>query len=1019
MSERILEALMQLFAVVASVRGVDDMNERRMVVYNFLVGQLNKELANKYIARFDQYYRNNIEQSRRSDNQYKVISRVSSKVTRISVEINRELSLYQKYIILVQIYEYLNTGQISFVERGLVHDVIADKFNIAKEEFELIRDFILNTHEVQDRIVFSSDEQCEDVLTPKHVFWEDLDGEIDFVYLPKIGIFLFKYFGNGDLEMNGAKIANDKTYMMRAGNSIRNGVCAPVFYNDMMRYIVSQYQQNPITLEARNVEFRFNSKVIGLHRFSFEAHSGSLVGIMGVSGSGKSTFSNVISGMAKPDQGNVYINNIDIYEDPEDIQGLIGYVTQDDILFEDLTVYENLYYNARLTFDNLTLKVIRERVESILQLLGLTEVKDIKVGSPMNKKISGGQRKRLNIALELIREPPILILDEPTSGLSSHDAESLIELLKDLAIKGKLIFTVIHQPSSDIFKMFDQLLVLDTGGYLIYDGNPVESLNYFKRALNMLTNRSSDCKTCGNINVEQMLNMISMPIVDEYGNNTQIRKVSAKEWYERFNWGNIDISYVGDPEPLPQINFKTPNRLKQLYLYLVRDVKSKMANMQYLLINFLEAPLLGLLLATLLRYYNIALDNAHYSYSTNPNIPVYIIISVIVAFFIGLTVSAEEIIHDRPSIRREKFLNLSRTSYIMSKCTLTTTLSAFQMLLFVLVANSILGIKGMHFHYWLVLFSTAVSANLIGLNLSDSFKKTVNIYIIIPFMVIPQLILSGVFVSFDKMNPAFSHPTRVPAYGQIIAARWAFEALAVNQFAYNDFESHFYPFHKAKSQATYYKDYWVPTLRNRLDKALTLVQRHPEQMNRVNDILSLIRTEIYEPSHKFGDIDLPSETTFNTNLFGPAAYDHIQSYLEKVRKYNVNMYNKADDREQAYLKTIPSSQLEELRKDYNNKSVEEIVRAKGNALAADAIKEYNGKLYQKSDVVFQDTEESLNAPLYTPYKSVNGTRIETFLFDVLVIWFHNVVLFIMLIFGWLDKLFKGVPKLITQIISTK
>ena len=231
-----------------------------------------------------------------------------------------------------------------------------------------------------------------------------------------------------------------------------------------MRHIASLNTHTPITLEARNVEYWFSKDTIGLNKFSFEAHSGRLVGIMGVSGSGKSTFSNVISGMAQPQKGKVYINNIDIYENPEAIKGLIGYVSQDDILIEDLTVYDNLYYNARMSFNNLPLQKIRDRIDSILNTLGLYDIKDIKVGSPMNKKISGGQRKRLNIALELIREPAILILDEPTSGLSSHDSENIIELLKDLTIKGKLIFVVIHQPSSDIFKMFDQLLILDTGG---------------------------------------------------------------------------------------------------------------------------------------------------------------------------------------------------------------------------------------------------------------------------------------------------------------------------------------------------------------------------------------------------------------------------------------------------------------------------------------------------------------------------------------------------------------------------
>jgi ABC-type multidrug transport system ATPase subunit len=1010
MSERILEALLQMFAVVASVRDTGDMNERRMVVYNFLINQLNQELANKYISIFDESYRTCIAQVRRSDNQYKVISRVSSKVTRIAVEMNRELSQYQKYIVLVQLYEYLNTGHISYVEQGLVSDVVADKFNIRNDEFKLIRDFILNTNIVAERVIFSSDDSIDENSEPKQVLWEDLGGELHFVYLTDVNLFLVKYISEtNELEMNGTQIISGRTYIMRAGNSLRNGICSPIFFNDMMRHIASLNTHTPITLEARNVEYWFSKDTIGLNKFSFEAHSGRLVGIMGVSGSGKSTFSNVISGMAQPQKGKVYLNNIDIYENPEAIKGLIGYVSQDDILIEDLTVYDNLYYNARMSFNNLPLQKIRDRIDSILNTLGLYDIKDIKVGSPMNKKISGGQRKRLNIALELIREPAILILDEPTSGLSSHDSENIIELLKDLTIKGKLIFVVIHQPSSDIFKMFDQLLILDTGGYLIYDGNPIESLRYFRSNLHMLNSKDVECKRCGNINVEQVLTLISLPIVDEYGNNTQTRKVSPKEWYDKFNWGALDISYVGDPEPLPPITFEIPNKIKQLWLYLHRDLKAKAANLQYLIINFLEAPILGLVVALLLRYYNKAGHIETYSFYDNPNITVFLIMAVIIAFFIGLTVSAEEIIHDRLIIKREKFLNLSRSGYIMSKCLLTLGLSAIQMLMFVLVANSILGIRGMWFEYWLVLFSTAVSANLIGLIMSDTMAKTVNIYISIPFMVIPQLILSGVFVKFDKMNPDFSSVTSVPAYGQIITSRWAFEALAVNQFIYNEYETQFYQYHKTKSQAAYYKDYWVPTLKNVMGKALKATEKNDRAL--AQDRLNLVRNELKIPQHQFGDLKMPKDELFTAGLFGQAAYNSIMEYIENIRKFNVQRYNKADKAEDQYIKQLSPSELQTLKMNYMNKGLEEFVSSKGSL--SEMISEYDGKLWQKTDLIYQDTDEFLSAPLFSPYKNVAGYKIDTYLFDIIVIWVQNTILFLALIGAWFNKLARWIriPKL--------
>src|SRR3990170_7481876 len=189
-----------------------------------------------------------------------------------------------------------------------------------------------------------------------------------------------------------------------------------------------------------------------------------------------------MAGLVEPSQGHILVNGFDINTQKDKIHGVIGYVSQDDLLIEELTVYQNLYYNAKLCFATFTEEQIHKRVMEVLENLGLDQRKDLPVGNPLDKTISGGQRKRLNIALELIREPAVLFLDEPTSGLSSRDSENIMDLLKELASKGKLIFVIIHQPSSDIYKMFDKILILDVGGKPIYYGNPVEAVMYFKKA---------------------------------------------------------------------------------------------------------------------------------------------------------------------------------------------------------------------------------------------------------------------------------------------------------------------------------------------------------------------------------------------------------------------------------------------------------------------------------------------------------------------------------------------------------
>src|SRR6056297_2995690 len=236
-------------------------------------------------------------------------------------------------------------------------------------------------------------------------------------------------------------------------------------------------------------------------------------------------------------------------------------MTQDDLLISELTVYQNLYYNAKLCFKDKTEDEIDGLVSKTLTSLGLYERKNLKVGSPLNKTISGGQRKRLNIALELIREPSILFVDEPTSGLSSRDSENVMDLLRELALKGKLIFVVIHQPSSDIYKMFDDMMILDTGGYQVYFGNPVEGVMYFKKIDAQINSDVGECPTCGNVNPELIFNIIEAQVVDEYGRYTTQRKVSPPRWEEHFN-ENIKLKDVPSESEAPPKSLNIPSWFK-------------------------------------------------------------------------------------------------------------------------------------------------------------------------------------------------------------------------------------------------------------------------------------------------------------------------------------------------------------------------------------------------------------------------------------------------------------------------
>ena len=351
---------------------------------------------------------------------------------------------------------------------------------------------------------------------------------------------------------------------------------------------------------------------------------------MGSSGAGKTTLLNALSGIEQVSEGQVLINGSDINKEKDKIKGIIGYIPQDDLLIEELTVFENLFYNAKLCFKDATDEEITEKVMNVLSSLGLAERKDLKVGNPLQKTISGGQRKRLNIGLELIREPAVLFVDEPTSGLSSRDSENVMDLLRELTLKGKLIFVVIHQPSSDIYKMFDKMIFLDVGGYQIFYGNPVEAVVYFKKADNQANAEQGQCLVCGTVNPELVFNIIESKIVDDFGNFTNKRKVSPEQWYQLY-LKNAQIENVDEVKEQTSINLNIPSWLKQMKIFATRDFLSKLSNKQYLWINLLEAPILAFVLAFIIRYTEI--PGADYLFRENDNIPAFIFMSIIVIYY--------------------------------------------------------------------------------------------------------------------------------------------------------------------------------------------------------------------------------------------------------------------------------------------------------------------------------------------------------------------------------------------------
>jgi ABC-type multidrug transport system ATPase subunit len=1037
MSERILKALMQLFAIIARVDEEVDLEKRntsgegRKIVEELLNQELKSSDVQNYLKLFDDFLISYQGKSKKKDGKRKRTSVHSVKVLRICTQINEELTQKQKIIVLIRILEFINANErVDPQELEFAHTV-ADTFNVSLLEYNRIKEFVESPEgdrRDEPNLLYITNIADEKFEFAKHIYSPGLEGEIRVINIKSVNFYFFKYLGESTLNLNGQPIVPGRHIILNNGSSIRSSKVKPIYYSDIVSEFLADETKSKVVFTAKNIEYKFSGGKIGLHDFNFCEESGKLLGIMGGSGAGKSTLLNVLNGNYVPSKGHVTINGIDIHHQKEEIEGVIGYVSQDDLLIEELTVFENLFYNAKLCFGNLSDKQIAKRVLSMLMSLGLYDTKDLKVGSPLDKTISGGQRKRLNIALELIREPSVLFVDEPTSGLSSRDSENIMDLLKELALKGKLIFVVIHQPSSDIFKMFDKLLILDQGGYTIYNGNPVDGVIYFKTLINHVNCNESECPVCGNVNPEQIFNIIESKVVDEYGNLTSNRKISAQEWNAHYkNLLEPEITFIDEEEDLPESIFKIPNFLKQFKVYFVRDVISKYTNKQYVLINFLEAPLLAAILAFFLKFYNPAVGEGIYVFRLNENIPSYLFISVIVALFIGLTVAAEEIVKDQKILKRESFLNLSKSSYLFSKISVMFIISAIQTISYLLVGNYILGINGMWSDYWLILFSLFCFANLLGLNISATFNSVKVIYILIPILIIPQLLFSGVIVKFDKLNPAFSKEDSVPWIGNVMASRWAYEALAVTQFKDNAYNKMFYDYEKNKSFASWKKDYWLKEMVSKLDYVKTNIT-NPDLKKNVKEALLVLRNEINKEQtflttkgeDKFCE-DCVYELTIDR--FNNEVYQRVIKYLNGILKPHYKAIadknrKLIDKKKQKIIETHGKEKFLEVMNNNANDRLEQFVT---NKMDLDKLLVKEGRIIQKSDPIYLDPYDKsfFNAHFYAPRKNIFNTYLSTFWSNIMVIWMMVIILIITLYYDVFKKIVDFIGNFFSKLKFSK
>ncbi|GAB7079865.1 ATP-binding cassette domain-containing protein [Megalodesulfovibrio paquesii] len=549
-------------------------------------------------------------------------------------------------------------------------------------------------------------------------------------------------------------------------------------------------------LVADRVSYRFGNGKPALDEISFSVDYGEMACIMGPSGCGKSTLLKALCGLLTPDSGAVKLDSFDLHHQFPRLRDYIGYVPQEDLLLANLTVWENLFYHARLRFPELPRPEIEARLEAVLAAIRLRDKKDFRVGSLEDAVLSGGERKRLHIGLELLAGAAVYFLDEPTSGLSSSDSDNIMELLADIALSGKIVVAVIHQPSSRIYKSFDKACILDHGGRLAFFGPPSRALEYFQHhdiSLEEGILSEVECPHCKRVQPESLLQAMEESLRDIDGALLGERKFSPLYWKRRFR-RTVVSSWVRNVQ-LPTRHELPPARVAssaerwtQFRTLASRTFRHKMRDRANLGITFLAAPLLALGASFIMKY---TPGNA-YSLYTNDLFPSFLFVAVISTLFLSLTNSVDEVIGDGALFLRERMLHIPRRSYLSAKLLVLMCFAVVQNILFVLCSFLILEVQELYWEHILALTCLSLCGVSLGLCISSVPRLTSRAALnTAPLALIPQIILGGALIEYERMNRdlRFSDASPVPEICQIMPSRWAYEGLVVMQETLNSYDT--------------------------------------------------------------------------------------------------------------------------------------------------------------------------------------------------------------------------------------
>lgn len=504
-------------------------------------------------------------------------------------------------------------------------------------------------------------------------------------------------------------------------------------------------QKNNLTFDvvdiSKTVIDKNNTHKNLLSNISFNVKRGEFVVVLGGSGAGKSTLLDALNGFRPANNGKIYVNGKDYYKNLDVFKPILGYVPQKDIVHEELTVFEEIDFAAKLRLD-LDPTERKQKVESVIASLDLTKRKDIPI-----KDLSGGQKKRVSIGIELLSEPSLFFLDEPTSGLDPATERDLMSLMKDMASEGKIVFLITHAITN--LNKATHILFLGNEGRVVYFGPSSRILDYFQVA-----------------DISDIYDLVKDPKDSELYR----KKYLESTYYNEYVFKRDEKRKLDSQEKEVGHN-KGKNNTNYIFQYLTltsRYATTVWKDKGSLFIQLLQAPIIAILICFA---FDLSIFNAE-AFRSKTISPLLLFILSSISIWFGTSNSAQEIVKEIDIYKRERMINLKIVPYILSKLSILSIISIIQCLIILIIVSYAFNINSDYFVEILItLFLGAFSGNTLGLLISSISLSKEMAVVIVPLVLIPQIMFSGAITKISDMNDA----GKVISY--ITMNKWVYHAL--------------------------------------------------------------------------------------------------------------------------------------------------------------------------------------------------------------------------------------------------